>query len=42
VTYNDSLLNESDVLDLLRLGGEQIGLGDWRPKFGRFVVEQPQ
>jgi hypothetical protein len=39
VTYNDSLLNAADILDLLRLGGESIGLGDWRPKFGRFVVE---
>jgi hypothetical protein len=39
VTFNDELLNQAEVLDLLRLAGEQVGIGDWRPKFGRFVVE---
>ena len=39
VTFNDELLNRAEVLELLRLAGEQVGIGDWRPKFGRFVVE---
>jgi hypothetical protein len=40
VTYNDTLLNVADIRELLHLGGEHIGLGDWRPKFGRFEVEE--
>jgi hypothetical protein len=39
VTYNDELVNPADMTDLFTLAGEQIGLGDWRPKFGRFLVE---
>lgn len=38
VTYLDSLLNERDVRDFLDIGGMIIGLGDWRPRFGRFEV----
>jgi hypothetical protein len=38
VTFNDTLLNEADIIDLLHLGGEQIGLCDRRPKFGRYLV----
>jgi hypothetical protein len=39
VTYNDALLNEAEIEEFLRLGGEQVGLGDWRPRFGRFEVQ---
>jgi len=38
VTFNESLLNQHEIIDLLHLGGEQVGLGDWRPKFGRYIV----
>jgi hypothetical protein len=38
VKYLDGLLNASEVEQFLKLGGMIIGLGDWRPKFGRFVV----
>ena len=38
--FNDELVNQSEVLELLRIAGEQVGIGDWRPKFGRFVVER--
>ncbi len=40
ITFDDSLLNPSEVKDILTLCGEQIGLCDWRPKFGRFSVEE--
>jgi hypothetical protein len=39
VKYLPELLNEKDVRSFLVSVGEQIGLGDWRPRFGRFVVE---
>ena len=39
VTYNDELLNPEEIFELLKIAGEQVGIGDWRPKFGRFVVD---
>jgi hypothetical protein len=36
--FNDEMLNPSDVLEILRIAGEQIGLCDWRPRFGRFTA----
>jgi hypothetical protein len=39
VLYNPSQLNRSEIEEFFRIGGEQIGLGDWRPRFGRYVVE---
>lgn len=38
VMYDPSLLNESEVREIVQLTGESIGLCDWRPKFGRFEV----
>jgi hypothetical protein len=40
VLYNPSQLNLGEIQDFFRIGGEQIGLGDWRPRFGRYVVEE--
>lgn len=40
INYDDSMLNPSEVLDILTICGEQIGLCDWRPKFGRFTVAE--
>ncbi len=40
VNFDDGMLNPSEVLDILTICGEQIGLCDWRPKFGRFAVEE--
>lgn len=39
VKYLPSLLNEKDIRSFLVTAGEQIGVGDWRPRFGRFAVE---
>jgi hypothetical protein len=38
IMYDPSLLNEPDLREILVTCGESIGLGDWRPKFGRFEV----
>jgi len=40
VQYNASQLNLEEITAFVRIGGEQIGLGDWRPRFGRYVVEE--
>ncbi|MCK8787632.1 hypothetical protein M0638_25015 [Roseomonas sp. NAR14] len=39
VKFLPSLLNRKEVGDFLATAGEQIGIGDWRPRFGRFLVE---
>jgi hypothetical protein len=39
VQYDDSLLNEEEVKHIVRVTGEIVGVGDWRPKYGRFKVE---
>lgn len=40
VEYLPDLLNRADVLSIFDILGSQIGLGDWRPRFGRFTVEE--
>lgn len=40
VNVEDALLNPSEIIDFLSYAGSNIGLCDWRPKFGRFVVEE--
>jgi len=39
VLFNEELLNLRDLEQILEIAGSQIGLGDWRPRFGRFIVE---
>lgn len=38
VMFDPSQLNEQDVREIMVVCGDSIGLGDWRPKFGRFEV----
>jgi hypothetical protein len=38
VKYLPELLNPSEVQSFMIAAGVQIGLGDWRPRFGRFSV----
>jgi hypothetical protein len=38
VKFLPSLLNSKEVKGFLVTAGEQIGIGDWRPRFGRFEV----
>lgn len=39
IQFDDTLFSKSQVHDIVKLTGEQIGLCDWRPRFGRFNVE---
>jgi hypothetical protein len=34
-----TVLNRRDVIEILEIAGSREGLGDWRPKFGRFTVK---
>jgi hypothetical protein len=38
IEFAPSLLNESEVRDIAETVGMTVGLGDWRPRFGRFIV----
>lgn len=40
INYEDSLVNESRIDEWVKTAGEQIGLMDWRPKFGRFTAKK--
>lgn len=39
VTYINQLLNKRDIVDVATIAGWQVGLCEWRPKYGRFTVE---
>lgn len=39
VEFSEDICNRADVLLWLRTAGDMIGIGDWRPKFGRFSVD---
>lgn len=39
VNYDETVLDASDIDGFLELAGRLIGLLDWRPKHGRFIVE---
>lgn len=39
VEYDPDVLDEKNVIEAMEDAGSLVGLGDWRPKFGRFTVE---
>lgn len=39
IQYDDKMLNKTQVIDIIKTTGEQVGLCDWRPKFGRFSTD---
>lgn len=39
VEFNPELLNEESVRRWVEVASEQVGLCDWRPRFGRFEVD---
>ena len=39
VTYIEELLNKRDIIEVATIAGWQIGLCEWRPKFGRFKAD---
>lgn len=39
VEFDETIVNEKDVIEAAVQAGATVGLGDWRPKFGRFTVE---
>lgn len=37
--FDDAILDERGVMEALKVAGATVGLGDFRPRFGRFTVE---
>lgn len=37
--FNETILDPAQLKQALEAAGEQVGIGDWRPRFGRFHVE---
>ena len=40
IEFDESIVNEAQVLASTQEAGSLCGIGDWRPKFGRFSVEK--
>lgn len=40
VQYDPALINANEVREIVRRTGSEIGLGDWRPRFGRFEAQE--
>jgi hypothetical protein len=38
IWYDESLIDPTQVRESLKIAGSQVGLCDWRPKYGRFEV----
>lgn len=40
LNIEETTINATRVEEWLRVAGTQVGLGDWRPQYGRFTVEK--
>lgn len=39
LSFDESILERGQLEQAIKIAGEQIGIGDWRPRHGRFHVE---
>ena len=40
IVFNDTVFNKQQIEDLAEAAGSQIGLCEWRPRYGRFAVSE--
>lgn len=40
LTFEDTICNPAEIGEWLVKAGTDVGLGDWRPQYGRFTVEK--
>lgn len=38
IDYDTTILNRASIVEFVKVAGNMVGLGDWRPKHGRFEV----
>lgn len=36
--FDETVLNLADIIEAVQAAGQYVGIGDWRPKFGRFQL----
>jgi hypothetical protein len=39
VLYDPSIVDENELIEAIKKAGSQAGLGDWRPRYGRFKID---
>jgi hypothetical protein len=39
VTYERDTFDRAALIDVVKTAGAKVGIGDWRPRYGRFAVE---
>lgn len=42
VNFLPDMFDEQQIIDTVETAGRVIGLSDWRPKYGRFIVEKTE
>ena len=40
IEFDEGIVNPKNLIKAMTDAGSLVGLGDWRPKFGRFLVEE--
>jgi len=40
IDYDEDVLDRESIIESFEIAGRMIGLGDWRPRYGRFIVEE--
>lgn len=40
LSYDETIMSREAVVEAVTQGGAVVGLSDWRPKFGRFVINE--
>ncbi len=40
VTHDETVMDEPELFQIIKTAGQLVGIGDWRPRFGRFTVER--
>ncbi len=41
-SFLTTVLDRDEVIEFFRISGALVGVGDWRPKYGKFTVEVPK
>lgn len=40
IDYDEKTFDQDDIVSLMDVAGRYIGLGDWRPRYGRFTAQR--
>lgn len=40
IFFDETKFNHQQIIDIIKLAGQYTGLGDYRPRFGRFEIEE--